>query len=115
MLEESLLTSCGVKMASRVRGDRYWPTPNKKMDTSLVKKSEALNSLLKDLDSRKADSVKIKVTLVKSSIGRKPNQIKTVKALGLKKMNSKVVKTVNPAILGMVRTVSHLVTVEEIS
>lgn len=102
-------------MSSRVRGGRYLPTPNKKMKTSLVKKSEALNLLLKDLDSRKAGSAKILVTLVKSSIGKKPNQVKTVKALGLKKINSKVEKIVNPAILGMVRTVSHLVTVEEIS
>ena len=102
-------------MASRVRGGRYLPTPNVKMKTSLVKKSEALNLLLNDLDSKKDDSVKIVVTLVKSTIGKKPNQIKTVKALGLKKINSKVEKVVNSAILGMVRTVSHLVTVEEIS
>lgn len=58
---------------------------------------------------------KIRVKLVRSVIGRKANQRKTVKALGLRKLNSVVEKDVNPAILGMVKTVSHLVEVEEIS
>ncbi len=58
---------------------------------------------------------KIRVKLVKSTIGRKENQKRTVKALGLGKLNSIVEKDVNPAILGMVNTVSHLVEVEEIS
>ncbi len=56
---------------------------------------------------------KVKITLVRSVIGRKPNQRKTVKALGLKKLNSFVEVELNPAIEGMVRTVSHLVKVEE--
>ncbi len=60
-------------------------------------------------------SNQIRVKLVRSVIGRKPNQKATVKALGLKKLNSVVEKDVNPAILGMVNTVSHLVEVEEIS
>jgi len=58
---------------------------------------------------------KIRVRLIKSTIGRKDNQIRTIKALGLRKINSVVEKDVNPAILGMVNTVSHLVEVEEIS
>ncbi|MFC3927571.1 50S ribosomal protein L30 [Streptococcus caprae] len=57
----------------------------------------------------------IKITLTKSPIGRKPNQRKTVVALGLGKMNSSVVTEATPAILGMVNTVSHLVTVEEVN
>lgn len=56
----------------------------------------------------------IKITLAKSPIGRKPNQRKTVVALGLGKLNSSVVKEESPAILGMVNTISHLVTVEEV-
>ncbi|MBM9833092.1 50S ribosomal protein L30 [Streptococcus rifensis] len=56
----------------------------------------------------------IKITLTKSPIGRKPNQRKTVVALGLGKLNSSVIKEDNPAILGMVNTISHLVTVEEV-
>ena len=68
-------------MGQRVRGLRYLPKTNTKIDTSLVIKNEKLNLLLKKLSSSKVDSAKIKVTLVRSTIGRKPNQIKTVKAL----------------------------------
>lgn len=55
----------------------------------------------------------VKVTLKRSLIGRPQNQRDTVKALGLTKINSSVVKPNNPAIQGMIKTVSHLVDVEE--
>lgn len=55
----------------------------------------------------------IKIKLVKSANGRKPNQAATLKALGLSKINQVVEKPVNDAILGMVATVKHLVSVEE--
>jgi len=57
---------------------------------------------------------RIRVKLVKSLIGRKPKQRKTVAALGLKKIGSVREKEATPAVLGMVRSVSHLVEVEEI-
>ncbi len=57
---------------------------------------------------------KVKVTLVKSVIGRKDDQIATVSALGLKKIRQSVVHEATPQILGMVNKVSHLVSVEEI-
>ncbi len=56
----------------------------------------------------------LKITLKRSVIGRPQNQRDTVKALGLRKLNSTVVKTDNDAIKGMINTVSHLVDVEEI-
>lgn len=56
----------------------------------------------------------LKITLKRSVIGRPQNQRDTVKALGLKKTNSTVVKPNNDAIKGMVNTISHLVDVEEI-
>ncbi len=56
---------------------------------------------------------KVKITLIKGLVGRKPNQVKTIKALGLKKRNSSVVKEDNDAIRGMINTVSHLISVEE--
>ena len=62
-----------------------------------------------------AETKKIRVKLVRSTIGRKPEQKKTAKALGLGKMNSVVEKEATPSILGMVQTISHLVEVEEIS
>ncbi len=57
---------------------------------------------------------KLKITLVKSPIGAKPKQKKTVEALGLKKLNSTVEQPANDAIKGMVFKVKHLVKVEEI-
>lgn len=57
---------------------------------------------------------KIKVKLVRSTIGRKPEHRATVAALGLRKLNSEVEKDGTPEILGMVNSVSHLVEVEEI-
>lgn len=55
----------------------------------------------------------IKITLVKSVIGQKPEKKATVRSLGLKKLNSSVIKESNPAVLGMVASVAHLVKVEE--
>lgn len=55
----------------------------------------------------------ITITLVKSPYGRKPNQTKTLKALGLSKVNQSVTKVSNDQILGMVETVKHLVKVSE--
>ena len=56
----------------------------------------------------------LKITLVKSTIGALPKHRKTVQALGLKKLNSSVVRQNNAATLGMVNQVKNLVKVEEI-
>jgi len=56
---------------------------------------------------------KITVTLFKSLIGRKPNQVKTAKALGLTKIGSSVVKEDTEAIREMIGTIAHLVKIEE--
>ncbi len=53
----------------------------------------------------------VKVTLVKSPIDRPERQKATLRALGLGKLNSTVEHTATPQILGMVKRVSHLVTV----
>ena len=57
---------------------------------------------------------KLKVTLVKSVIGCKQDQIATVAALGLKKIRDVKEHADNPQIRGMVNKVKHLVKVEEI-
>ena len=57
---------------------------------------------------------KLKITLVKSTIGSKKDQIATVKALGLHKIRSVVEKEDTPQIRGMVNKVNHLVQCEEI-
>lgn len=57
---------------------------------------------------------KIKVTQVKSRIGRLKNQKLTLEALGLHKINQTAEHNATPAILGMINKVKHLVSVEEI-
>ena len=64
--------------------------------------------------AEKISQKKIRVTLVRSTIGTKPNHRATVKALGLGKLNSSVEVTVNPALLGQVESISHLVIWEEV-
>jgi len=59
-------------------------------------------------------SDKLKVTLVKSTIGAIPKHKKTVEALGLRKLQSSVEMPNNPAVKGMISQVKHLVKVEEI-
>ncbi|TPG67624.1 50S ribosomal protein L30 [Hymenobacter nivis] len=56
----------------------------------------------------------IQVKLVRSVIDRPERQKRTVKSLGLGKMNSTVQHELNPAILGMVKSVQHLVQVTEL-
>jgi large subunit ribosomal protein L30 len=55
---------------------------------------------------------KVKVTLVKSSIDRPARQKATLVALGLTKVNRTVEHESTPQILGMIKKVSHLVTVQ---
>ncbi|ASR45745.1 MULTISPECIES: 50S ribosomal protein L30 [Paenibacillus] len=57
---------------------------------------------------------KLEITLVRSLIGRPGTQRTTVKTLGLRKINHKVVQPDNAAIRGMINKVSHLVSVKEI-
>jgi large subunit ribosomal protein L30 len=57
---------------------------------------------------------KIKITQVKSGIDRPERQKLTLLALGLKKMHATKEVEATPQILGMVRTVEHLVKVEEV-
>jgi large subunit ribosomal protein L30 len=56
----------------------------------------------------------VKVTLVRSSIGTKPKQRGTLRALGLGKIGSSNVLPDRPEIRGMLARVPHLVRVEEI-
>jgi large subunit ribosomal protein L30 len=57
---------------------------------------------------------RVKVRQVKSTIGCKKNQRDTLRTLGLKRIRDEVVKEDRPEIRGMIATVSHLVTVEEV-
>ena len=56
---------------------------------------------------------KLKITLTRSLIGRPETQRKTIKAMGLKKLNSSVELPDNESTRGQIHKVKHLITVEE--
>lgn len=58
---------------------------------------------------------RLRITLVRSTIGRPGDQARTVKSLGLRKVNQTVERADTPSIRGMVSKVSHLVQVEEVA
>lgn len=57
---------------------------------------------------------KIKITQIKSAIDRPERQKKTVRALGIKKLNTPVELEATPQVLGMVHKLEHLLKVENI-
>jgi len=57
---------------------------------------------------------KLKITLIKSTIGAVPKNRKTVEALGLNKLHKTVEMPDNDAVRGMIQRVRHLVKVEEV-
>ena len=56
----------------------------------------------------------LKITLTRSPIGNKEPQKRTVRALGITRMNQSVVQPDNEQIRGMIKAVRHLVTVEPV-
>lgn len=56
----------------------------------------------------------LQITLVRSPIGYNQRQKRTVRALGLRRMQQAVVRPDNPAVRGMVASIPHLVRVDEI-
>lgn len=57
--------------------------------------------------------IKLRITQLRSSIGKKPAQRATLRALGLRKIRHEVVKNDSPQIRGMIAKVIHLISVEE--
>ncbi|HVE78546.1 MAG TPA: 50S ribosomal protein L30 [Gemmatimonadaceae bacterium] len=58
---------------------------------------------------------RLKVTQIRSKIGAKENQRETLRSLGLKRIHDVVVQEDRPEIRGMIKTVTHLVSVEEVT
>ena len=65
------------------------------------------------LGRRRSSVAKLRVTLIKSGIGYAQDQKKTLKALGLNRLNKSIVHNDNPSVRGMLDKVRHLVKVEE--
>ena len=56
---------------------------------------------------------KIKITQIRSTIGRPAKHGRIIRSLGIKRMNQTIEHDNNPVILGQIKKVSHLVKVEE--
>jgi large subunit ribosomal protein L30 len=57
--------------------------------------------------------MKIRIKQIRSGINRPSRQKKTLKALGLRRINHVVEHNSSPQILGMINSINHLVTVEK--
>ena len=82
----------------------------------LMKKSPEGTGIIAGGPARRCKQMagKLKITLVKSTIGAIPKHRKTVEALGLKKLNKTVEMPDNAATRGQIQQIRHLVKVEEI-
>jgi large subunit ribosomal protein L30 len=56
----------------------------------------------------------LKVRQVRSAVGGKQNQRDTLRTLGLRRIGDESMRDDRPEVRGMIKTVSHLVTVEEV-
>jgi large subunit ribosomal protein L30 len=65
--------------------------------------------------AKKPAEKRLKITQIKSGIGFPADQKRTVRALGLKRMNDSVEQSASPAVLGMIFKIKHLVKVEELT
>ena len=73
-----------------------------------------------DVKETKAEPKKLKITLIKSTIGAVPKNKKIVESMGFKKLNSYVILPDNAAtrgqirLISQIRQISHMVKVEEL-
>ena len=74
-----------------------------------VKESKA-----KKAGAAKAPEPQLKIQLIRSVIGRPQKQREVVKGLGLRRINSEVIRKDCPEIRGMINKIPHLVSVEEL-
>ena len=74
--------------------------------------AEENNMAKRTAKNTETDSRRVKVTLVKSTIGFNKNQAKVVEGLGLRRIGHTVELVDSPAMRGMIQKVRHLVTVE---
>jgi large subunit ribosomal protein L30 len=65
-------------------------------------------------DTERSSGATLKVTQIRSTIGRPQDQRDTVRSLGLKRIRHTVIQPDRPEIRGMLRKIPHLVTFEEV-
>jgi large subunit ribosomal protein L30 len=78
-------------------------------------KKKAAGTVSPTAQSTPTSDTVLRVTQVRSTIGCKQNQRATLLSLGLRKIRQSVDRADTPQVRGMIHTVRHLVTVEEVS
>jgi large subunit ribosomal protein L30 len=66
-------------------------------------------------DTQTTTTGQLRITLVRSTIGRSGDQERAVRSLGLRRINQSVVRTDDPSIRGAINKIRHLVQVEEVA
>ncbi len=66
-------------------------------------------------DTQATGTGQLRITLVRSTIGRPGDQERAARSLGLKRLNQSVVRNDDPSIRGTVNKIRHLVEVEEVA
>ncbi|HVL25487.1 MAG TPA: 50S ribosomal protein L30 [Thermomicrobiales bacterium] len=66
-------------------------------------------------DAQTTATGQLRITLVRSTIGRSGDQERAVRSLGLRRINQSVVRTDDPSIRGAINKIRHLVQVEEVA
>jgi large subunit ribosomal protein L30 len=82
-----------------------------KKETSAKAKATAKKTIKK---TEKSAEKQVKIRLVRSLIGRPQKQREVIKGLGLRRIDSEVIRKDCPEIRGMIQKVPHLVKVEEL-
>lgn len=80
----------------------------------MVKKKRAGEPVDPRAQQTPTSDLTLVVTQVRSGIGCQENQRLTLRALGLRKISQSVERRDTPQVRGMIHTVRHLVTVEEV-
>jgi large subunit ribosomal protein L30 len=81
----------------------------------MVKKKKATEPVDPRAQQRPTSDLTLIVTQIRSGIGSQENQRLTLRALGLRKIRQSVTRPDTPQVRGMIRTVRHLVSVEEVT
>jgi large subunit ribosomal protein L30 len=66
-------------------------------------------------DTQTTATGQLRITLVRSTIGRSGDQERAVRSLGLRRINQSVVRKDDPSIRGAINKIRHLVQVEEVA
>jgi len=82
------------------------------VEKPLLKKTKEETKMTAQKIKQKPAEKQLRIKLVRSPIGRPQKQREVVKGLGLRKLNSEVIRKDCPEIWGMIRKIPHLVRVE---